>query len=395
MTPRRNRYWRNIGYISISVVVLVLLSVVENKIWDVVPKKSQVTTAPSELRRQGESTHLRKTASDDVEDSLLLESDVDLSSLISGCNGKAKVRKHSEVQRNLTRLTKLWAQNALSVASCPELIKIIADKNRTPRVMHRIWECETIPEHYFPSLHSWLESSTSMFHLLWTNALREKFIAKELGEHELKLYRRLVPGAYRADFFRYFIMFYVGGLYSDIDTFLSNRLTEIKDFDTVTTLVIDLDSSKLLNGVLIAPSENPLFLCAMGEVLDHSSRRHYPSPDATGGLDVSGPGVLGECVRHVTGRDELVFEPGKVDFGVFHFQLLKSLIVPNGGPHAVQLQDGSELLRLMPGGAQYEILNASIECDPGTHYSELYTQRKVYRENDEELDVSGEGREGF
>lgn len=350
--------------------------------FDEILNKSQVPTVPPDRKPEGESTHSRAAVGSGVQDSLLPELDAGLSSSVSGCKGTAKLRKNSDLEHgetNLTRLVKLWAENALSVVSCPELLEILVDRRRTPRVVHRIWNCDTIPEHYFPALLSWLEHSMDMFHLLWTSALREKLIAHKLGDRSLKLYRRLVPGAYRADFFRYFIMFHIGGVYSDVDTFLGIKLTEIKDFDNVTTMAIDLRDSSILNGaVLVAPSENSLFVCAMGEVLDHSFRRLYPS---AGMLDVSGPGVLGECVRHVLGRDEFIFEPGNVHFGIFDFQLLKSLILPNGGPHVVQLQDGSELLRLMPGGSQYE-RNVSLECDPGTHYSTLYAQKKVYREDE-------------
>jgi len=381
------RNGRNVGYTAVLVFFIVVASRrpdVPN--FDKILSQSQVTTVHPDRKHEGESTHSSVAVGSGVQDSLFPELDAGLPSSVSGCKGTAKLRKNSYLEHgetNLTRLAKLWAENALSVVSCPELLEIVVDRRRTPRVVHRIWNCDTIPKHYFPALHSWLEHSTDMFHLLWTSALREKLIAQKLGDHSLKLYRRLVPGAYSADFFRYFIMFHIGGVYSDVDTFLGIKLTEIKDFDTVTTMAIDIKNSSILNGaVLIAPSENSLFVCAMGEVLDHSFRRLYPSADGTGALDISGPGVLGECVRHVLGRDDFIFEPGRVHFGIFDFQLLKSLMLPNGGPHVVQFQDGSELLRLMPGGSQYE-RNVTPDCDPGIHYSTLYSQRKVYREDEQ------------
>lgn len=52
-------------------------------------------------------------------------------------------------------------------------------------------------------------------------------------------------------------------------------------------------------------------------------------------LDVSGPGVLGECVCHILGHDELDFITGTIGFGPIQFRSLRSVLRERR--HVVQL----------------------------------------------------------
>ena len=48
------------------------------------------------------------------------------------------------------------------------------------------------------------------------------------------------------------------------------------------------------------------------------------------------------------------------------------------GVHTVQLEEGIDFISLQPGGQSYD-RQVSLECDPGEHYSTLYSNQQVYR----------------
>jgi mannosyltransferase OCH1-like enzyme len=52
---------------------------------------------------------------------------------------------------------------------------------------------------------------------LWTDEMVHSFIAIEFGEAVWKVYDVLVANAYRADLFRYMVIFIRGGWYADVD----------------------------------------------------------------------------------------------------------------------------------------------------------------------------------
>mmetsp|Transcript_9608 Transcript_9608/g.43586 ORF Transcript_9608/g.43586 Transcript_9608/m.43586 type:complete len:279 (-) Transcript_9608:2024-2860(-) len=274
----------------------------------------------------------------------------------------------------LSRLIR-WQNNAEVLIECPHLSETyLYQAKHVPSLLHRIWECGDIPAKYMDALQTWIEKAHGIPVVLWTKTARERLISKLLGPKQLALYNRLTPGAYRADLFRYIVMFYFGGMYSDMDTSLHSYINW-SDFFNGVTLAIDLDTTRILNGaVLLAPPKSPIFMCAMGEVFDHSERRQYFQSD----LDISGPGVLGECLRHVLGFDDILFEHETAlrlkDFG---FNLLTSSLLPEDGKHVVHLSNRTVLLSLGQGGISYG-RNVSPDCDPGEHYSKLFTKKQVY-----------------
>jgi hypothetical protein len=291
-------------------------------------------------------------------------------------------------ESNISDLSKIWEQNARSLLNCESLrTEIQPDMNVPPPFLHRIWECSHIPDRYHESIDSWRSYAPEMYVFLWTNRIREDYIFEKLGARELQLYQRLVPGAYRADFFKYLLMYYVGGYYSDLDASLLRNITTHGFLESGTTAAVDLNGPRLLPGALmISPSRDPVFKCAMGEVLDHSAQRKYfDHKDAS--LDVTGPGVLGECVKHVTGRDEMVFQDSLLELDTQGYHLLLSKLETNNiamtdqVQHVVQLRDGASFIILMPGGVAYEE-SFLAECDPGTHYNVLYEMKKIYATNE-------------
>lgn len=307
---------------------------------------------------------------------------MELSARDATCNSSALISDPAiSFETNSTRVYR-WVRNAQTFIDCPEAIHTIVPRLAIPKVLHRIWECDELPARYDKPLDSWGQNATGMVVFLWTGQLREKFILKYLGSEKLTLYNRLVPGSYRADLFKYIVLHYIGGIYSDLDVTLLLNLEGLDQLFEGTTISIDLHPARLLPGaIVIAPPKQLVFVCAMGEVFDHSKKRMYFGSDASASLDVTGPGVLGECVRHILGEDDALFEPGVQELATVHFRFLRSSLRPSDGVHAVELYSGVQLVELQSGGVPYE-RQVSPACDPGEHYSTLYGSANVYRDDD-------------
>mgnify|MGYP006129666771 CR=1 FL=1 len=301
---------------------------------------------------------------------------------VFGCDGMRRlVRETRDTQRHsLKSRVQTWETNAIDITHCPDMLSSLpryAGERDVPPLLHRVWECADIPERYEKGIMSWIDNADDMFVFLWTSEVRKTFINKTLGPGHLDLYTRLLPGAYRADLFRYFVMYYVGGVYSDLDAHLHMDLSSIGYLFSGITLVIDIDAKRLLNGaILMSARKQPIFLCAMGEVFDHSEHRLYFDSD----LDISGPGVLAECLRHILGKDNMMYDKKTAaDINSLGIHLLGSKI-SDDGRHVVKLNETDVLISLKPGGEAYDRA-VRAECDPGEHYSVLYTEKRVY--NDE------------
>lgn len=297
---------------------------------------------------------------------------------VFGCNGRPLVRETRGTPRSSLRSTfRTWETNAIELTSCPELFSSLTQypvERAVPPLIHRVWECADIPKRYEEDIMSWIDNAAGMFVFLWTSEVRKTFINKTLGPGNLELYNRLLPGAYRADLFRYVVMYHLGGVYSDVDAHLHMKLSNIGYLFNGTTLAIDIDAKRLLNGaILMSARKQAIFLCAMGEVFDHSAHRLYFDSD----LDISGPGILGECLRHILGKDDMIYDQkSAAEIRSLGIRLLKSEF-SGDGRHVVNLNETRVLISLTPGGEAYD-RTVRVECDPGEHYSVLFREKRVY-----------------
>lgn len=295
--------------------------------------------------------------------------------LMQECNSTRRlVVEPKGFDEDVPTRTRRWVENAEFFTDCPCEARSFDLEHISP-IVHRIWECDEIPSDFTIAVESWVNNTSGKFFVLWTRETRRRYIERTLGKVRLELYLRLVPGAFRADLFRYIVLYHLGGVYSDVDTTLHLNPEGVTRFSKGVTVAIDINKSRLLNGaILITPPNHPLFFCAIGEVFHHSERRTHFKSD----LDVSGPGVLGECLRHIVGRDDEEFSQEFVEeLDASEFHLLHSEVL--SGEHFVRLHDGTTFVSVVHGGKPYD-RNVSEECDPGEHYSVLHKKGTVYRE---------------
>jgi hypothetical protein len=94
-----------------------------------------------------------------------------------------------------------------------------------PRIIHQTWFEDITPLHY-PNLNrlqnSWKNSGWT--YKFYTDDSARQYINDHFPNHFLQAYDALIPGAYKADLFRYMILMREGGVYADVDVLLDASL---------------------------------------------------------------------------------------------------------------------------------------------------------------------------
>jgi hypothetical protein len=141
-----------------------------------------------------------------------------------------------------------------------------------------------------------------------TDAQCAAFLHQEFGERFYKAYKVLAPGAYRADFWRYCILYKYGGVYADAKTTLFRNLDEIIRPNDELVLVRDIPSQCLLNGFIACSPGHPLLGIVLAMSLERIEKREY----GTGPLDITGPHLFGRAFCRWRGfpEDTMTLTPG-------------------------------------------------------------------------------------
>ena len=132
------------------------------------------------------------------------------------------------------------------------------------------------------------------------NDCRE-FIRINFSEDILHAYDALIPGAYKADLWRYCILYKNGGIYVDIKLSCINGFKRIELCESE-HYVLDREVSSIFNtpmpiynALMVCKKNNPFLLEAIHKILKNVKDRYY----GFNGLYPTGPGMLSELIQEV------------------------------------------------------------------------------------------------
>ena len=105
-------------------------------------------------------------------------------------------------------------------------LSVLSDPSfQIPPILHDVYlpDSEIIPKALQPLVVSMLRENKGYQYWLWTNRRIEQLLEKYFPQYHSKYH--MLPGLlYKSDFIRYFLLYYVGGVYADMDMRAHRRL---------------------------------------------------------------------------------------------------------------------------------------------------------------------------
>ena len=204
-----------------------------------------------------------------------------------------------------------------------------------PRIIHQTWFEPITPEKY-PNMsrliQSWKQSGWE--YRFYNDQDAQTFLSDHFPPEIKEAYDTLIPGAFKADLFRYCVLLINGGVYADMDIMLESNLDAIVLNDIGFMIPVDIpgkDVEKrmcLWNGLIASAPGHP-FLARVLELIVNNIRNRFtrvdivnlycPSPELYiphkwDLLFTTGPCILGTAINHVLRRHlQTGFIPGDLD----------------------------------------------------------------------------------
>lgn len=122
------------------------------------------------------------------------------------------------------------------------------------------------------------------------------FLENNYGEDVLRAYHKLIPGAFKADLFRYCLLYIHGGIYADHKMLCYKSIQDVipSDVDFVVSIDYAVNKKYLYNAFMMSRAGHPFLLKAIDMAVDIIKRGSYEQ----GMLCVTGPGLLGKAVNY-------------------------------------------------------------------------------------------------
>jgi mannosyltransferase OCH1-like enzyme len=193
------------------------------------------------------------------------------------------------------------------------------------------------------------ENPEFKYHLYDDNMCRE-FIKNNFDEEVVYSFDKLKPGAYKADLWRYCVLYIHGGIYLDIKYKCVNNFKLI-ELTQKEHWVLDMDKIGVYNALIVCKSQNEILLKAIHKIVKNVKNKFYGYRD----LHPTGPTLL----------SELFTQSEKNKFNMYHtsYKTINKLILYNG---YIVLKNYNEYLKEQK----------TKEKLP--HYSILWKKRNIY-----------------
>jgi FkbM family methyltransferase len=165
---------------------------------------------------------------------------------------------------------------------------------------------------------TWKEQNPEYTYKFYDDDMCDKFM-KEFDVRTWKAYRQIIPSAFKADLWRYCVLYKYGGVYADIDTVCVGKIDEfLSDTTEFVTPVIEHDNLLFNTFIAAAPGSKILKDCI--DTIVHNVENNIVPENK---IYFAGPGVLANCTNEFLGRDKNTSFAGQTGWhGAIHLLFL-------------------------------------------------------------------------
>ena len=233
------------------------------------------------------------------------------------------------------------------------LLQIEISKSIIPLYIFQTWHTkQNLNLQMFNAINNIKTQNPEFKHFLFDDNDCRNFIKRHFRKEVLSAYDSLIPGAYKADLWRYCVLFIVGGIYIDIKFKMTNEFKLIHLIQKE-HFVLDSDKNGIYNAFMVCKPGNKLLFTAINMIVQNVKTKFY------GGsfLEPTGPRLLAKVIS---------INDSCVD--LTHLELDH-----NNNKRVIMLKN-KIILNCYDGH-----INDRIKCSKTSHYSTLWKAKNIYK----------------
>lgn len=183
--------------------------------------------------------------------------------------------------------------------------------NEIPKIVYQTWNTHELPPKMKEINERLKQENPEFQYIIFDDKESREFIRINFDPSVLNAYDSLVPGAFKADLWRYCLLFIKGGIYLDIKYQLLHeknntgfRLIDLFNKEKYPSpLVVETSPLYVYTGLLMSPPSNPLYNECICRIVENVKNKHYGnSPMAP-----TGPELFGSLIKESDKKSAVLF----------------------------------------------------------------------------------------
>lgn len=171
-----------------------------------------------------------------------------------------------------------------------------------PKVIHQTWESwdDNIPSELKNIVDTWKKLNPDYEHRIYDKTQRREYIRQNFDSRVLRAYDEVLPGAYKADLWRYCVLYNEGGFYADIKIRCYNSIKHFTDKSKAYFLIKDRLPHGIWNGMIGSVSKSRLLYVVLNRCVDNIINKN----NGLNCIDITGPQMFGRCFNILRNIEE-------------------------------------------------------------------------------------------
>jgi hypothetical protein len=181
------------------------------------------------------------------------------------------------------------------------------NNNYIPKKIFQTFQKKIFSKKFQEIIDTWKLNNPNYSYFIYDDRECNEFIKSNFPENIFNAYNSIIPNAYKADLWRYCILYIEGGIYVDIDTLCIGNIDSFLQEDIHLMTPVDLNGGynegchNLYNTFIAVVPRSPIMLECIERIVKNVETKTIPLSK----LDFSGPGVLGRSVNTHLERNEI------------------------------------------------------------------------------------------
>ena len=178
--------------------------------------------------------------------------------------------------------------------------------NKIPKIIHKTFKTSYVSKSMKDAVMSWKKLNPEYEINFYDNEDCEDFLMDNFDEKVLNTYRMLIPGAYKADLFRFCILYIKGGIYSDIGQVCVNSLDMVINKDDEFISAKDIPDTCIQMSFICCVPQHVFIKKAIDKIIENVENKY----NGENLLDITGPLMFGKVISKIMGYNEKKFKLG-------------------------------------------------------------------------------------
>jgi mannosyltransferase OCH1-like enzyme len=223
-------------------------------------------------------------------------------------------KAHRKRKLNRSKNQKMKGGGQLNMVAIPSFIKKTSDKGNSihniPLVIYQTWHSSEVPRRMHDNIMSLLKSNPEFDYRFYTDEDCLKFIKENFDDDVVSAFEMLIPGAFKADLWRYCVLYKNGGVYLDIKYYSTKSFYDIIH-ESGPIFVKDSAEAQckdtkygVYNGFMAVAPNNTVLLDCINDIVESSKTKSMRKNS----LDVTGPCLLARKFHKIFPNENFKFQ---------------------------------------------------------------------------------------